>query len=177
MLRVHPCGCGHAAGHADPDVSCLPIQALTVEHFISSDEAMVRGSSIALILLFTVVSPATGETVNFESSAAILGESCGKDIDANCFGVNFDAPRLRECLSRNQDSLSPQCRTDYIKAFDAIQKRVAARAAVRKICDRDKQKFCAAAGGDWGDVLACLSKVPRGVTFGCKQAIGEAGYH
>ena len=71
MLRVHPCGCGHAAGHADPDVSCLSIQALTVEHFISSDEAMVRGSSIALILLFTVVSPATGETVNFESSAAI----------------------------------------------------------------------------------------------------------
>ena len=138
---------------------------------------MVRGSSIALILLISAGSPAVGETVNFESSAAIIGESCGKDIDANCFGVNFDAPRLKECLSRNQDSMSPQCKADYIKAFDAIQKRVAARAAVRKICDRDKQKFCAGAQNDLGDILGCLSKVPRGVTFGCKQAISEAGYH
>jgi hypothetical protein len=137
---------------------------------------MVRGSFIALILLVAAVSPAAGETVNFESSAAILGESCGKDIDANCFGVNFDAPRLRECLSRNQDSVSSQCRADYIKAFDAIQKRVAVRAAVRKICDRDRQKFCGGAQGDLGDMLGCLSKVPRGVTFGCKQAISEAGY-
>jgi hypothetical protein len=137
---------------------------------------MGRGNSIALLFVIAAASPALGETVNFESSAAIIGESCGKDIDANCFGVNFDAPRLRECLSRNQDSVSQQCRTDYIKAFDAIQKRVTARAAVRKICDRDKQKFCASAQNDLGELLGCLSKVPRGVTFGCKQAIGEAGY-
>jgi len=26
------------------------------------------------------------------------------------------------------------------------------------------------------EVLVCLSKVPRGVSWGCKQAIGEAGY-
>jgi len=137
---------------------------------------MVRGSSIALLFLIAAALPVFAETINFESSAALLGESCGKDIDANCFGVNFDAPRLRECLSRNQDSVSQQCRADYIKAFDAIQKRVAARAAVRKICDRDKQKFCASAQSDLGDMLGCLSKVPRGVTSGCKQAISEAGY-
>ena len=138
---------------------------------------MVRGRSIALVLSIAAASPVLAETVNFESSAAVLGESCGKDIDANCFGVNLDAQRLKECLSRNQDSVSAQCRSDYIKAFDAIQKRVAARAAVRRICDRDKQKFCASAQNDLGDILGCLSKVPRGVTFGCKQAISEAGYH
>jgi len=137
---------------------------------------MVRGSSVALVLLIAAASPSLGETVSFESSAAILGESCGKDIDANCFGLSFDAPRLKECLSRNQDSVSQQCRADYIRAFDAIQKRVAARAAVRKICDRDRQKFCASAQNELGEILGCLSKVPRGVTFGCKQAIGEAGY-
>jgi hypothetical protein len=137
---------------------------------------MVRGSSIALLLSIAAAAPAFADTVNFESSAAILGESCGKDIDANCFGVNFDAPRLRECLSRNQDSVSQQCRADYIKAFDAIQKRVAARAAVRKICERDKQKFCASAQNDLAELLGCLSKVARGVTWGCKQAISEAGY-
>ena len=137
---------------------------------------MVRGSSIALALLMAA-SPAFGETVNFETSAAKLSESCGKDIDENCYGVSFDAPRLRECLARAQDSVSQQCRTDYVKVFDAIQKRVAARAAVIRSCERAKQKFCAAeAVGGLSEVLVCLSKVPRGVSWGCKQAIGEAGY-
>jgi hypothetical protein len=137
---------------------------------------MIHVRPLVLVLAIAAASPVLAETVNFESSAAILGESCGKDIDANCFGVNFDAPRLKECLSRNQDSVSQQCRADYVKAFDAIQKRVAARAAVRKMCDRDKQRFCASAQNDLAELLGCLAKVPRGVTFGCKQAVGEAGY-
>jgi hypothetical protein len=138
---------------------------------------MVRGRSIALVLLIAAASPAFGETVSFESSAARLGESCGKDIAENCFGVSFDAPRLRECIARNLDSVSAQCRADYYKIFDAIQKRIAARAAVPKTCERDKQKFCAAeAPAGLSDVIVCLSKVPRGVTWGCKQAISEAGY-
>ena len=137
---------------------------------------MVRGSFIALVLLMAA-SPVFGETVNFESSAAKLSESCGKDIDENCYGVSFDAPRLRECLARAQDSVSQQCRTDYVRVFDAIQKRVAARAAVSRTCERDKQKFCVAeAQGGLGEVLTCLSKIPRGVSWGCKQAISEAGY-
>ena len=70
--------------------------------------------------------------MSFESATTILAESCGKDIEANCLGVSLDAPRLKECLSRNQDSVSAQCRADYIKAFDAIQKRIAARSAVGK---------------------------------------------
>src|SRR5579863_6238475 len=104
---------------------------------------MVHVRRLVLVLSIAAASPVLAETVNFESSAAILGESCGKDIDANCFGVNFDAPRLKECLARNQDTVSPQCKADYVKAFDAIQKRVAARAAVPRMCERDKQKFCA----------------------------------
>lgn len=137
---------------------------------------MINARPIALVLVIVVTSPAFAETASFESSAATLGQSCGKDIDANCFGVSFDAPRLRECLSRNQDSVSPQCRTDYIKAFDAIQKRVAARGAASKMCERDKQKFCASAQNGLGDIVGCLLKVPRGVSANCKQAISDAGY-
>ncbi len=138
---------------------------------------MVRGSSVAIVLLIAAAASAFAETVNFETSATKLAESCGKDIDENCYGVSFDAPRLRECLARAQDSVSQQCRTDYVKVFDAIQKRVASRAAVWKTCERDKQKFCATeAQAGPADVLACLSKNPRGISWGCKQAIGEAGY-
>src|SRR5271169_1401125 len=137
---------------------------------------MIQASCFALILAIAASSPALAETASYETSAATLGESCAKDIDANCFGVSFDAPRLKECLYRNQDTISPQCRADYIKAFEAIQKRVTARAAVRKMCEYDRKHFCADPQFGFGDVIACLSKTPRGMTLSCKQAISDAGY-
>ena len=142
---------------------------------------MLRALSLALPAAFVAasifVSSAMAETMSFESATALLAESCGKDIDANCLGLSLDAPRLKECLSRNQDSVSPQCRADYIRAFDAIGKRVAAHAAVGKLCEREKQKICAEAQGKPGDVIVCLLKAPqRGISFGCNKALNEAGY-
>jgi hypothetical protein len=145
---------------------------------------MVRALSCAILAAIVVaplamsLSPAmAAETVSFESSTAILAESCGKDIEANCLGVSLDATRLKECLSRNQDVVSAQCRADYIKAFDAISKRISARSAVWKACERDKQKICAEAQGKPGETIACLLKAPaKGLGWGCNQALGQAGY-
>src|SRR6195952_1792989 len=102
-------------------------------------------TSIRLILSIVLAmawSMASADTTKFEDAAAILGASCAKDIDTNCRGVNLDPTRMKDCLYRNQDVLSAQCKTDYVRAFDAIQKRVAARAAVAKLCERDVAKFC-----------------------------------
>jgi hypothetical protein len=145
---------------------------------------MVKTRSFALLAaviaaspaMSPVISPAMAETMSFENATAILAESCGKDIDANCAGVNLDAPRLKECLTRNQDSVSAQCRADYGRAFDAIQKRGAARIAVGKQCEREKQKMCAEAQDKPGSAIACLVKVSRGLGPGCIKALGDAGY-
>jgi hypothetical protein len=138
---------------------------------------MVRALSLALLVAVVAASPAMAETMSFENATAIMAESCGKDIDANCLGVSFDAPRLKECLYRNQDSVSAQCRADYVRAFEAIGKRVAARGAVGKLCERDKQKICADTQGRPGETVACLLKAPqRGLSFGCNKALTEAGY-
>src|ERR1700733_8567440 len=131
---------------------------------------MILGRSI--LLLLAIASPALAETMSFESSTAILGASCGKDIDANCLGVNLDPVRLKECLARNQDVVSPQCKADYARAFEAIQKRVAARSAVAKMCEREKQKLC---DGGAGNLIEFLLKA-RGVSARCNQAVREAGY-
>ena len=117
------------------------------------------------------------ETTNFASSASILAESCGKDIEANCLGVSLDATRLKECLSRNQDVVSQQCRADYFRAFEAIQKRISARNAVSKACTREKQKICAEEQGRAGPTISCLVKAPaKSLGWACNQAIGVAGY-
>src|ERR1700676_4804617 len=96
---------------------------------------------ILSIALAAAWSSASAETVKFEDAAGLLGASCAREIDTNCRGVNLDPVRMKDCLYRNQDVLSPQCKTDYVQAFDAIQKRVAARSAVTKLCERDVAKF------------------------------------
>jgi hypothetical protein len=114
--------------------------------------------------------------MKFEDASAILGASCAKDIVANCRGVNLDPTRMKDCLTRNQDVLSSQCRNDYGRAFDAIQKRVAARQSVAKLCERDVNKYCASAKGDRGQAIDCLLAGPRGMTINCNKALTEAGY-
>jgi hypothetical protein len=132
---------------------------------------------ILSILLAAAWSSASAETVKFEDAAGLLGASCAKDIEANCRGVNLDPTRMKDCLYRNQDVLSPQCKNDYISAFDAIQKRVAARSAVTKLCERDVAKFCPGVQkGDRGKAIDCLLAGPRGVSINCNKAVSEAGY-
>ena len=136
--------------------------------------SLVRALSI--LVLIAASSSASAETTKFEDAAAMLGSSCAKDIVDNCRGVNLDAARLKDCLSRNQDVLSPQCKSNYVQAFDAIQKRVAARAAVTKLCERDVNKYCASVKADRAQSLDCLLAGPRGMTINCNKALTEAGY-
>ena len=137
---------------------------------------MVRGGLAVFLVALVVPSLAAAETMSFGDAAALIAASCAPDIDANCRGVNLDASRLKECLSRNQDVLSPQCKSNYAQAFDAIVKRVAARAAVTKLCERDVNKYCASVKGDRAQALACVLAGPRGMTINCNKALTEAGY-
>jgi hypothetical protein len=88
---------------------------LTVVRLIVSDAGMVRGWTI-LLLLALLMSPSlaaaqamrvnAAQNMTYGDAAALLAKSCGAEIEANCRGVNLDATRLRECLSRNTDVLS-----------------------------------------------------------------------
>src|SRR5712671_7862569 len=129
---------------------------------------------ILLILVISAPSPAAAETVSFEQAAALLGASCGKDIDDNCRGVNLDPTRLKDCLIRNQDVVSAQCKADYPKVFSAVQQRAAARAGVFKICAREAAKLCG--GAQKAEVLQCLGSAKRGVSIQCSKTIADAGY-
>ena len=132
--------------------------------------------ALIAVVLLAVWSSASAETMKFEDASAMLGASCAKDIQDNCRGVSLDASRLKDCLARNEDVMSAQCKADYARAFDAIQKRVAARAAVTRMCERDANKYCGSVKGDRGQALDCLLAGPRGMTLNCNKALTEAGY-
>jgi hypothetical protein len=126
-------------------------------------------------LLLVAPAPASAQAMNFEEAGAMLGASCGKDIDDNCRGVNLDPTRLKDCLIRNQDVVSGQCKADYPKVFSAVQQRAAARAGVFKICERDAAKLCG--GAQKAEALQCLMSAKRGVSIQCSKTIADAGYH
>ncbi len=136
---------------------------------------MVRGRSILLILMLASPSLASAETMSFGDASALLAKSCAAEISANCRGVSFDANRLKECLSRNTDVLSPQCATDYLKSLDAIQKRIAARTTVANACGREIVKLCKGSTKETSKSIPCLTTT-RGVSRNCIQAMDDAGY-
>jgi outer membrane protein OmpA-like peptidoglycan-associated protein len=136
---------------------------------------MVRGRFILAILTLTVPSLAAAQTIPFSESAAMLGKSCAPDITANCRGVNIDSTRLKECLYRNQDVMSAACKADYPKAFDAIQKRIAARATVGRECEYEVVKKCHGKGREVFKSLNCLLALPT-TSARCVKSIADVGY-
>jgi hypothetical protein len=157
---------------------------LTALDLIVSDEAMVRGRTILLILAL-VTTPqlaaaqamriGSAQNMSFGEAAGLIAQSCGADIDANCRGVNLDANRLRECLSRNTDAISSQCKSDYLRAFDAIQKRIANRVNVANVCSREIVKLCNGSTRETSKSIPCLTTA-KGVSRNCLQAMDDAGY-
>ena len=135
---------------------------------------MVRGFLLIVILALAAPLPAAAETMSFEDSSSLLARSCGADITANCRGVNLDSRSMKECLSRNLDVISAQCKADYLGVFDAIQKRVAARVAVANVCTREIVKLCHGSTKETSKSIPCL--LTQRVSARCTQSIREAGY-
>ena len=136
---------------------------------------MFRGGIFLLSLLLAAPSLAVAETMSFGDAAAMLAKGCGTEIVSYCRGVNLDANRLKECLSRNQDVTSPQCKSTYLQALDAIQKRIAARVTVANACTREIVKICHGSTKETSKSVPCLMTA-SGVSKNCTQAMTDAGY-
>jgi hypothetical protein len=119
---------------------------------------------------------AAQQSMKFEEAGAMLAASCGKDIDDNCRGVNFDATRLKECLGRNQDVVSVKCKTDYPQALGAIQQRITARTSLVKLCNWELKHLCGEVRQDPVKGLQCLLESTKKATPNCNKAISAAGY-
>jgi hypothetical protein len=131
---------------------------------------------LLVVLLIAAASLASAEGMNFEQAATALSASCGKDIDDYCRGVNLDSARLKECLARNDDSLSSQCKTDFRAAIGAIEQRVAARSSLLKLCNWEMNHLCSEVRQDSAKGLQCLLQSTKKNTPNCNKAIDAAGY-
>jgi outer membrane protein OmpA-like peptidoglycan-associated protein len=83
---------------------------------------------------------------------------------------------MQQCLDQNAGGVSAACMQTiaYLKAV--LQKRAAARVAVRRICDLDRRKFCGGIQEGDGNLLECFKKVKQNVSKSCLWAVVDAGY-
>jgi hypothetical protein len=137
---------------------------------------MTRIRLFLCIIAISAPSLAAAQTMKFEEAGAMLAASCGKDIDDNCRGVNFDATRLKECLGRNQDVVSAKCKADYPQALGAIQQRITARTSLVKLCNWELKHLCGEVRQDPVKGLQCLLESTKKATPNCNKAISAAGY-
>jgi hypothetical protein len=131
------------------------------------------------LFIISILAPSLAsaqQSMKFEEAAAMLAASCGKDIDDNCRGVNFDATRLRECLNRNQDVVSAKCKADFPTALGAIQQRITARTSLVKLCNWELKHLCGEVREDPVKGLQCLLETTKKATPNCNKAISAAGY-
>lgn len=131
------------------------------------------------LFIFAILAPSLAsaqQSMKFEEAGAMLAASCGKDIDDNCRGVNFDATRLRECLNRNQDVVSAKCKADFPTALGAIQQRITARTSLVKLCNWELKHLCGEVREDPVKGLQCLLETTKKATPNCNKAISAAGY-
>jgi hypothetical protein len=129
-----------------------------------------------IIAVLTPSLAAAQQSMKFEEAGGMLAASCGKDIDDNCRGVNFDATRLRECLNRNQDVVSAKCKADFPTALGAIQQRITARTSLVKLCNWELKHLCGEVREDPVKGLQCLLDSTKKATPNCNKAISAAGY-
>ena len=132
--------------------------------------------ALAVSLLLACTARLDAQTIGYAEALGQLTASCGKDFDKFCKTANFGGGEIAECLDRNWANVSPSCKNANTVVRDLLVKRAKARAAVPRICELDRLKFCGGIQEGDANLLKCFEIAKRNVSAPCRQAIEDAGY-
>ena len=117
--------------------------------------------AVALLLTGHLTEPSVAQTVGYADAIDQLGTSCGPDIAKFCKNESLGGGRVRQCLLRNQSSVSTRCIGSVNALTGLLQKRAAARASVMRVCDVDIKRRCSGVEVGDGNLLECFFKTKR----------------
>ena len=132
--------------------------------------------AVALLLTGHLTEPSVAQTVGYADAIDQLGISCGPDIAKFCKNESLGGGRVRQCLLRNQGSVSARCVGSINALTSLLQKRAAARASVMQVCDVDIKRRCSGVEVGDGNLLECFFKTKENVSAPCRQAVADAGF-
>jgi OOP family OmpA-OmpF porin len=134
------------------------------------------GYALGLSILAGSAGTAPAQTIGYADALGQLGTSCGADIAKFCKSEPLGGGRVRQCLQRNQASISPRCKESIAALSNLLVKRAAARAAVPRVCDADIKRRCAGIAPGDGNLMECFYKTKQNISAACQQAVADAGY-
>ena len=78
----------------------------------------------------------------------VPGKACKADLDKACPGVEPGQGRILACLEGKTDQLSPACKDDVSKKFNALYK--ACRPDAEKLCPGTEKSLSSSCKKVWG---------------------------
>ena len=121
-------------------------------------------------------SVANSQTVGYADAIERLAISCGKDIEKLCNKEPLGGGRIKQCLEQNRARVTPSCTAAIGQLTELLQKRASARAAIPRVCERDRLRLCNGIEAGDGNLMECFYKVKSNVSAACRQAVADAGY-
>ena len=138
---------------------------------------MIRACfALVLSLLIGSTAVSMAQTIGYAEAIDRMARSCGPDINKFCKKVNLGGGRVQQCLNQNAAGVSARCKATIVEVRTLLQKRVAARAAVMRVCDRDIRRLCAGVQPGDGNLMECFYKAKQNVSAQCRAAVADAGY-
>jgi OmpA-OmpF porin, OOP family len=141
---------------------------------MKSECKLMAAAAIAAGLLFPMAVEA--ETIGFAEAIDHLAVSCKSDIAKYCAKENLGGGRVAACLLRNGSATSLACRKTINEVANLVRARSSARAALPKLCERDRLRLCAGMVEGDGHLLECFDKVKSNVSAACRRAVEDSGY-
>jgi OOP family OmpA-OmpF porin len=126
--------------------------------------------------MFTTVGGAAAQTIGYAEAFDHYAVACGNDINKFCGKADLGGGRIQQCLEQNQASVSASCKSTINELRANMQKRSAARASVRRVCDADIRRLCAGIQRGDGNLMECFYKARRNASAQCQRAVADAGY-
>jgi outer membrane protein OmpA-like peptidoglycan-associated protein len=126
--------------------------------------------------MFATAGAAAAQTVGYAEAFDHFAVACGADIGKFCKKTDLGGGRMQQCLDQNQAGVSATCKATINELRVNLQKRAAARVAVIRICDADRQRFCAGIQPGDGNLMECFYKARRNMSAQCQRAVADAGY-
>jgi outer membrane protein OmpA-like peptidoglycan-associated protein len=137
----------------------------------------IFSSRLVVAALFAAATiSANAQTIGYADAIDRFAVSCGKDIDKFCKKEPLGGGHIKRCLEQNQAHIAPSCTAAMNGLTALLHKRARARAAVDRVCERDKLRLCNGIEPGDGNLLECFAKVKQNVGAACRQMVADAGY-
>jgi OmpA-OmpF porin, OOP family len=142
--------------------------------------ARIKCSSIVLVLvgllLLAGFSPLRAQSIGYAEAIDGVATACGNDIAKLCRQAPLGGGRVLQCLNQNQAGVGATCKSSLGAMQALLTKRIAAQAAVLRVCDVDIKRLCSGVQIGDGNLMECFYKTLNNISPQCRQTVADAGF-